>query len=344
MATSVKPPYLLFLADAEDRLAAKTAFGLHYWRSEQCVGQLRFPECRVSLDLPDLLLEDAVAQGARTLVVGLAPAGGQLPQRWVSTLAAALQSGLDLASGLHTRLSGIPQLAELARSLGRKIHDVRYPTGEFTAGSSRRRSGKRLLAVGTDCAVGKMFTVLALEREMRTRGLSADFRATGQTGILIAGAGVAVDAVISDFVSGAAETLSPDNDSHHWDLIEGQGSLFHPSYAGVSLGLLHGSQPDALVLCHEAVRVVNGDFADLKLPSLTECAELNLRMARMVNPGAQLVGVSLNTYGLSEEEARRTLAEASDLLEVPSVDPVRTGVKSIVDRLDQQVGRTAAIA
>lgn len=329
----INPPYALFLADAKDRVEAKTAYGVFYWRPERCLAQITLPGCRVDLGLPGVTPMEAARLGAQTLVVGLAPQGGKLPDAWVAVLTEALEAGLDIANGLHTRLADVPALRAAAARTGRRILDVRHPTGPIEVGSYRRRSGRRLLTVGTDCAVGKMFTALAIEKELHARGVAATFRATGQTGILIAGNGICVDAVVADFISGAAEALSPDNRPDHWDLVEGQGSLFHPSYAGVSLGLLHGSQPDALVLCHDAARPANGDFADLPLPSLEDCAALNLQLARLVNPDVRLVGVSLNTSALTAAAAQAAIDEAAKRLNVPAADPVRTGVANIVDRL-----------
>jgi uncharacterized NAD-dependent epimerase/dehydratase family protein len=250
----IEQPYLLFLGDAPDQLAAKTAQGIADWRPEICVGQLRFTDCKADLGLPEMTLEEAAQKGAKTLVIGVANRGGIISDNWAEVLVQALERGFDLASGLHSRLADVPELAAAAARNGRRLFDVRHPTGRFSIGDGKPRPGKRLLTVGTDCSCGKMYTSLALERAMRARGLKADFRATGQTGILIAGSGVSVDAVVADFISGASETLSPANDADHWDLIEGQGSLFHASFAGVSLGLLHGSQPDVIVMCHEPTR------------------------------------------------------------------------------------------
>ena len=250
----IQHPYLLFLGDAPDQLAAKTAQGISQWRSDWCLGQLRLAGCKADLGLPEMTIGDAAAQGARTLVVGVANRGGVISEAWLPALLEALDRGLDLASGLHRRLGDVPALAERARERGRRIFDVRHPRRDFAVGTGARRPGKRLLAVGTDCSIGKMYTTLALEKEMHARGIKADFRATGQTGIFIAGSGVSIDAVVADFISGAVEWLAPANDPDHWDLVEGQGSLFHPSYAGVSLGLLHGAQPTALVVCHEPNR------------------------------------------------------------------------------------------
>jgi uncharacterized NAD-dependent epimerase/dehydratase family protein len=198
-------------------------------------------------------------------------------------------------------------------------------------GTGVERPGRRLLTVGTDCSVGKMYTALACEAEMRRRGMNAKFRATGQTGILIAGGGVSVDAVAADFISGAVEWLSPANDPDHWDLVEGQGSLFHPSFAGVSLGLLHGAQPDALVMCHEPTRRHMRGLPGRPLPDLRECVDANLAAARHTNPEVRCVGISINTAGLGDGDAEGLLKATADRMGLPAVDPFRTGVGPIVD-------------
>jgi uncharacterized NAD-dependent epimerase/dehydratase family protein len=323
----------MFLGDAPDQLAAKTANGVRQWRPEWCLGQLRLEGCKADIGLPDMTLEEAAGKGAKTLVIGVANRGGRIGTSWVDTMLKALDLGMDIASGLHNKVADIPEVARKAAELGRSIFDVRHPGRDFEVGTGARRPGKRLLTVGTDCSVGKMFTSLAIEKEMRSRGIKADFRATGQTGILIAGSGVSVDAVISDFISGATEFLAPANDPDHWDLIEGQGSLFHASYAGVSLGLLHGAQADALVLCHEPGRPHMRGLPHYKLPEIDECIALNERCARLTNPDARVVGIACNTSALSEEEMRRVLGDLSDRFGMPAVDPVRTGVAAIVDRL-----------
>lgn len=329
----IRNPYLMFLGDAPDQLAAKTANGVRQWRPEWCLGQLRLEGCKADIGLPDMTLEEAAGKGAKTLVIGVANRGGRIGTSWVDTMLKALDLGMDIASGLHNKVTDIPEVARKAAELGRSIFDVRHPGRDFEVGTGARRPGKRLLTVGTDCSVGKMFTSLAIEKEMRSRGIKADFRATGQTGILIAGSGVSVDAVISDFISGATEFLAPANDPDHWDLIEGQGSLFHASYAGVSLGLLHGAQADALVLCHEPGRPHMRGLPHYKLPEIDECIALNERCARLTNPDARVVGIACNTSALSEEEMRRVLGDLSDRFGMPAVDPVRTGVAAIVDRL-----------
>jgi uncharacterized NAD-dependent epimerase/dehydratase family protein len=330
----IAAPYLLFLGDAADQLAAKTADGIARWRPEACVGQLRFPSCQADVGLTDLTLEQAVQAGAKTLVVGVANRGGIISEAWQATLLAALDLGLDLAAGLHNRLADQPALAAKAAALGRQLFDVRQPDRDFAVGTGLPRSGLRCLMVGTDCSVGKMYTALALERELKGRGVKADFRATGQTGILIAGSGVSVDAVVADFISGATEYLSPAHDNPaHWDIIEGQGSLFHPSYAGVSLGLLHGSQAHRLVMCTEPERPHMRGLPHQSLPDLAECIALNEACARLTNPAAKVIGIAANTARLSPEAATAWLAATEQALGLPAVDPLRTGVGALADRL-----------
>ncbi len=330
---SIEHPYLLFLGDAADQLAAKTAQGIAHWRPEWCLGQLRLAGCNADLGLAEMTLTEAVEAGARTLVVGVANRGGVISHDWVDILEKALIVGLDLAAGLHSRLADVPSLAAVAKQHGRQLLDIRHPTREFQVGNGERRAGKRLLTVGTDCSVGKMYASLAIEKEMCAQGLNADFRATGQTGILIAGDGISVDAVVADFISGAIEWLSPANDPDHWDVIEGQGSLFHASFAGVSLGLLHGAQADALVLCHEPTRDHMRGLPDYPLPGLKDCLETNLAAARLTNPEVAAVGVAVNTSELAEGPAGDLLRRIEDDLGLPAVDPFEDGVAPIVARL-----------
>ncbi len=326
-------PYLLFLGDARDDLAAKSARGVLVWRPEKCLGQMRLDGCRTTLGLPEVTPEEARAKGARTFLIGVANAGGVIPESWVAPTVHAIEAGLDVGAGMHARLTDIAPVRAAAEKHGRRLFDLRHPTREFPVGKGTKRPGMRLLTVGTDCSCGKMFTSLALEREMKRRGLEADFRATGQTGIMIAGDGVSVDAVVADFISGATEWLTPANDPDHWDLVEGQGSLFHPSFAGVSLGLIHGAQPDALVLCHEPTRGHMRGLPGWPLPGLGECLEANERAARLTNPAARVVGIAMDTSRLAESEATALLARTADTMGLPCVDPVRTGVGPIVDRL-----------
>ncbi|WP_028467217.1 MULTISPECIES: N-acetyltransferase DgcN [Nisaea] len=329
----IRNPYLMFLGDAPDQLAAKTANGVKVWREDWCVGQFRLPGCKADLKLPDMTIEEAAEAGVKTVILGVANRGGFMPDTWLVELEKALDLGMEIASGLHTRISTIPSLAAKAKEKGLGLYDVRHPTGNFSVANGKKRTGKRLLPVGTDCSVGKMFTALAIERELHNRDVKATFRATGQTGIFIAGSGVSVDAVVADFISGAVEELAPANDADHWDLVEGQGSLFHASYAGVTMGLIHGAQPDALVLCHEANRPHMRGLPEYSVPSLTECIPYYLQAARLTNPDAQFVGVCVNTSSLDDKAAEEFLKKASDETGLPAVDPIRNGVGAIVDNM-----------
>ena len=329
----LNPPYLMFLGDAPDQLAAKTAQGVVDWRPDICMAQLRLDGCNADLGLADMTLEAAAEKGAKTLILGVANRGGKISEEWITVLLHAINLGYDLASGLHNKLTDIPVIAEAAKKKGCQLFDVRHPTEEFAVANGKNRSGKRILPVGTDCSVGKMYTALALTKEMQARGMKADFRATGQTGIFIVGEGVSVDAVVADFISGATETLSPDNDDDHWDIVEGQGSLFHASYAGVTIGLIHGSQPDYIVICHEPTRSHMRGLPEFPLPSLAECMEANLNAARLTSPDVKCIGISINTKALTEAEAKAYLKKTEAEMGLPAVDPVRHGVARLVDAL-----------
>ncbi|MEM1094511.1 MAG: N-acetyltransferase DgcN [Bacteroidota bacterium] len=331
----IQPPYLLFLGDITDPTAAKTAKGIAEWRPDWAQAQCRLPGCAADLGLPDCTPAEAAAAGVKTLIVGVANSGGILPDHWLDTLEDALDHGLDLASGLHRRLRDIPRLRDKAAALGRTLTDVRYPDVAYPIGNGRKRSGKRALMVGTDCSVGKMFTALAITQAMQEQGHAATFRATGQTGIFIAGDGVPVDAVVSDFISGAVETLAPDNDPDHWDVIEGQGSLFHPSFAAVTLGLIHGAQADALVLC-AAPRPHMRHLPNYPVPSFDACIDLYQTTARLTNPRATVVGFSINTSSMAENAARQYLGDLSAQYQLPATDPYRFGAAPLVEALLQR--------
>lgn len=329
----LRKPYLLFLGDVRDKLTAKTAFGLKDWCPEDVLGEWSLPGCTVTLGLPRLSPRDAAERGAGSIIVGIAPTGGALPAHWIAELAQAADAGLDVVSGLHTRLTSIPDLERAADRRGVRLIDVRHSDVAFGAASGRKRSGRRVLTVGTDCALGKKYTALALAKNLKSRGIDAAFRATGQTGIMISGAGIAIDAVIADFVAGAAEQLSPDNAPDHWDVIEGQGSLFHPAYAGVTLGLLHGSQPDAIVLCHDPSRRTIDEYPDFPIPDLRVAIDDYLRAGRLTNRNVRCVGLSINSSSLSEPARAEYFARLTEDLKLPVCDPVRTGVDALADAL-----------
>lgn len=332
---TIEKPYLLLIGDMTNPRNAKTAFGLRDWAGHDCVGQHRFSGAAVDIGLPDLTPHEAVARGAKTVVIGIAPQGGVLPAHWVSALQEALRAGLDIASGLHSRLRDIPEIADLARQLGRSLHDVRHHDQPIPVGTGKPRAGRRLLTVGTDCALGKKYTALSIADAMTRRGMNADFRATGQTGILISGSGIAIDAVVGDFISGAAEQLSPDNHRDHWDIIEGQGAIFHPAYGAVTLGLLYGSQPDALVLCDDPLRDTLNGFGHIPCTSLKEAMDAYVMLARLVKPDARFVGVSLNTASMTDVAAAELIARTQDETGLVCFDPIRTGVGPLVDVLMQ---------
>ncbi len=328
-------PYLLFLGDAPDALAVKVARGIRDWRPDAALGQYRMAGCNADVDLPDMSIREAREAGAKTLVIGVANRGGVISEAWKSVLAEALEAGFDIASGLHNLLRDEADLAALAERNGRALHDVRVPAVRYPIGNGQPRRGRRCLGVGTDVSVGKMYTALAMDREMRRRGRKSTFRATGQTGILIAGDGVPLDAVVADFMAGSIEQLTPDNDDDHWDMIEGQGSLFHASFSGVTLALVHGGRPDALVLCHEPTREYMRGLPGYRLPGLAELRDLALTLARVVNPDCRVCAVSVNTRELGDRDAADCLAKIEDSLGLPATDPFRYGAGRLVDALPE---------
>jgi uncharacterized NAD-dependent epimerase/dehydratase family protein len=318
-------PHLLFLGDVTEPGFAKTAFGLRDWAGDRCVGEYALPGARVSLGLPSLDPKAAAARGARSMVIGVANAGGHIPASWFGALLEALEAGLDLVSGMHVRLSSLPGLQAAADKYCRRLIDVRTPPTGIPVASGLKRSGRRLLTVGTDCALGKKYTALAIVRGLKARRVNVTFRATGQTGILIAGEGMPLDSVVADFIAGAAEMLSPNAPPDHLDVIEGQGSLFHPSYAGVALGLLHGSQPDLFVVCHEPGRAHVLGHPAFSLPSLEDVIEQTVALGRRTNPAIRCVGVSLNTSKLDAAAAQLEFDNVEKRLALPVADPLRGG-------------------
>ena len=335
MQIDIKSPYLIFLGDEPEESHAKTGMGIAHWRPELCAGQYRLPGSGVDLGIPELTPAAAKAAGAVSMIWGVAGVGGTIPEHWVAALFEAVEAGLDIAAGTHSSLTAVPGLADAAKSRSVTLIDVRSPPPDLPVGTGEKRTGKRLLAMGTDCVVGKKYTALAIAQEMSVRGWDADFRATGQTGIMIAGGGIPIDAVVADFVSGAAEVLSPDNDADHWDVIEGQGSLFHPGYAAVTLGLLHGSQPDAFVVCHAAGRQYVEAFPECPLPDIPTLIEQTIVCGSVTNGEIRCAGISVNTSSLDAAARTSHLRELSEQTGLPCVDPVATGVGPIVDYLDE---------
>ena len=327
----LKAPYLILIGEQDDPTYAKTGMGIVHWRRELVAGQLRFPGCRVDLGVPDMSVREAAEAGVGSLLIGVAPVGGGVPDAWFRVMEEAAAAGLDVVCGLHMKLADDPNLVAAAKGSGARLVDVRVPPKNLPVGTGIKRSGKRVLMVGMDCAIGKKYSALALDEAMRDAGMKSTFRATGQTGIMIAGEGIPIDSVVADFISGAAELISPDNDDDHWDVIEGQGSLFHPGYSGVSLGLLHGSQPDAFVVCHDARRKTVSGWDHYSLPSMRECIDQHLLMGRRTNPDIQCVGISVNTSMLDAGQRERYLDELTQETGLPSVDPLIDGCGKIVD-------------
>lgn len=330
-------PYLLFLGDVPDALAAKTAIGIVDWRKDWCVGQTRLDGCAADTGLPDMSIAEGAQAGAKTFIIGAVNAGGRLPEHWISSVVEALEAGLDVASGLHIRLSDVPAIKEAADKTGRQLHDVRHNSMTFATGKGTKRAGKRILAVGTDCSVGKKYTALAMDKALNDRGYNSTFCATGQTGVFISGRGISLDAVVADFISGAAEWLSPATEENHWQVIEGQGSLFHPSFAGVTLGLLHGSQPDGFIVCHEPTRTkMRG--VETPLPKIQQVIDMTIRCGRLTNPDIRCIGIAVNTAALDDDEALAYLAKVGEQHGLPATDPVRYDMISIVDKVTAEFG------
>ena len=328
-------PYLILIGDITDPTYAKTGLGIVHWRPDLVAGQLRFPGCEADLGVPDLSIPEAVEAGVKSLIIGVAPIGGVVPESWWASIEEAARAGMDIVCGLHFKLADFPAVVAAAEASGARLIDVRKPPAKLPVGTGIKRSGKRVLMVGTDCAIGKKYSALALDQAIREAGMNSTFRATGQTGIMLAGEGLPIDAVVADFISGAAELISPDNDDDHWDVIEGQGSLFHPGYSGVSLGLLHGSQPDAFVVCHDATRTVISGWEHYALPSIRDCIDQHVLLGQRTNPDIQCVGISVNTSSLPADERMDYLVSLSEETGLPCVDPLIDGCGAIVDYIKQ---------
>lgn len=321
--------YVLYIGKSIDILDIKTATGFFYWRKDDCLGEVALPGCTVSTGLPTMNLMEAWEKGARKLIFGIALPGGVFQPHDIPILTEALSIGYTIVSGAHSKLADIPDIRNHQAFRADKILELRN-AGAQVVGNGEKRAGKRLLTVGTDCCVGKMFTALSIHAALQKRGISSTFRATGQTGLMIAESGICADAIISDFLVGNIEQLSPENNFDHWDIIEGQASLFTPVGAEVSVALLQGSQPDALVVCHEWGRKIMDGTKSYIIPQLHTVIDLNLTFARMTNPKAKVIGVSMNTRLAAHSDVERICKETEDILGVPCVDVVRHGADKIL--------------
>jgi uncharacterized NAD-dependent epimerase/dehydratase family protein len=339
---------------------AKTAVGVLRWRGEEVVAVL--DSTRAGRSAQDCVgvggatpvvarLDEAAARGADTLLVGIAPQGGALPTSWRGLVAEALMRGWDVLAGLHQFLGDDPELATLAEAKGCALHDVRRWSGARPIAARRASTldAMVVLTVGSDCNVGKMTTALAVQRDLEERGLKVRFVATGQTGIFVADSGAAIDAVPSDFVAGAVEELVVEaGRDADIVMVEGQGSIHHPAYSGVSLALLHGACPDAMLLCHQAGRthIHVADAAPApRIRALSELIRDHERAAGWMQP-ARVLGLALNTMNLDEAEARRAVEHAGHLTGLPVTDPVRFGAEALatalVWRVEERKRRAAA--
>lgn len=350
-------PRFLILADGDfGPMTSKTANSVIRYQPERTVGVLdRRHAGRTAQEILGFggsipivgSMREGLALGPTAVLVGIAPQGGRLPGEWRTWLGEALDAGCDLWSGLHTFLADDPLLAAKARSSGRRILDLRKPPADLpiASGAAKEVEPYVILTVGTDCNVGKMTAQLQLARELNAGGLRTRFVPTGQTGIMIEGWGIAVDAVVSDFIAGAAERLvlqgAEDADVV---LVEGQGSINHPGYSAVTLGLLHGSCPDALVLCHQSSREYIGDYREaawLRIPPLSEYIRWYESIGSAVHP-TRVIGISLNTYDLTDDAARRACEEATRETGLPATDPVRFSSSPLLEAVRQ--GRKAYLA
>jgi len=339
-------PRFLIVADGDFApMTSKTANSVIRFLPDRTVGVLDRQQAGKTVqdvlgfggDLPIVgSMREGLALGPTAVLIGIAPQGGRMPAEWRAWLAEALDHGCDLWSGLHTFLSDDPLLVDKARAQGRKIFDLRRPPADLPIASGAAKTVEPLvvLTVGTDCNVGKMTAQLQLTTQLNARGVRTRFVATGQTGIMIEGWGIAVDAVVADFIAGAAERLVLEG-AHDADvvLVEGQGSINHPGYSGVTLGLLHGSCPDALILCHQSTREYIGDYrraAWLRIPPLTEYIRLYETIGSAVHP-TKVIGISLNTYDMTDAEARRACEAAARETGLPATDPVRFDPTPLVD-------------
>ena len=332
------PPYLIFLGEETRPGFAKTGFGIVEWRRSLCKGQMNLEGGNIDLGLPSMTIEEAADAKVGSLIIGTASIGGGVPDAWIDILEAALLRGIDIVAGVHNLLRDVPRLSAAAEKSGARLVDIRIPPDNIPVGTGKKRTGRRLLTVGTDCAVGKKYTALALERDMKAKGTKVDFRASGQTGIMIAGKGIPIDSVVTDFVSGAAELLSPDNDADHWDIIEGQGGIIHPGYAAVSMGLLIGSQPDAFVVCHEANRTHIEGWDNFTLPSIQNVIERTTQIGKLTNPTIRCVGVSINTSSLEPDARKKYLDDLTQEIGLPCLDPLKDGTHAIIDNLISEFG------
>jgi uncharacterized NAD-dependent epimerase/dehydratase family protein len=335
-----------YLILAEGRSAdvhfGKTAQGVMRYAPEKVVALLDSERAGETQDGFPVVgtVDDALRFDPNTALVGVATSGGRFPPQWKDLIRSSIANGLDVENGLHEFLTNDPELVELAARHNVELRDLRKPPPDLNVptGENLTLPVKTVLTVGSDCAIGKMTVSIELDREAKRRGAKSIFVPTGQTGMAIAGWGIAVDAVVSDFLAGAAERLVVEGHRRGGELlwVEGQGSLLHPQYSGVTLGLYHGSAPHFLVLCHKAGQRYVDDDERFPIPSLSELVDLHERLALLARP-ARVVGIALNTRELDEHDARSAVAAAEAETGLPAGDPLRFGGSTLVEAVLAQV-------
>jgi uncharacterized NAD-dependent epimerase/dehydratase family protein len=341
----LRPRKLVILAEgkSDDTHYGKTGRGVMRYRPEDVVAVLDAQSDATEHEGFPLVrtVSEARELGATAALVGVATQGGRFPPDWRALLEDCIRGGLDIENGLHEFVSTDPSLSELAREYGVELRDLRKPPPGLNVptGANLTHAATTILTVGSDCAIGKMTVSLELDREARSRGWKSEFVPTGQTGIAIAGWGIAVDAVVADFIAGAAEQLVMGGVERGGDVlfVEGQGSLLHPAYSGVTLGLIHGSAPHGYVLCHKADERFVDEDERYPIPPLSELADLHARMSLISRP-AKVHAIALNTRDLDEDAARRAVEQTEAETGLPADDPVRFGAGKLVDALEPLKG------
>jgi len=345
MHVETKTRLILYARDEFGGGHSKTAEGvIRFGPSEivavvdrQHAGKTAKEVCGAGENIPIVAtVAEAAQKGADAMLLGCAFIGGRMPEAWRQDILTALELGIDVINGLHDFLEDDEEFVETANRLGRKLIDLRKPADKLPIanGLGTKIDAFSILTVGTDCSVGKMTAAIELDRLATQRGYKSGFVATGQTGIMIAGNGIAIDRVIGDFMAGAIEELvvatAPGMDMV---FVEGQGSLYHPGYSGVTLSLLHGTAPEAMIMCHKANLKTVGNEGEWPLPSFTEAIKMYEYMAKVIRP-AKVLGISINTYGVPEVEARKLIDAAEKETGLPATDPVRYGVANLMDAIE----------
>ena len=343
MTTDRKRRIVILAAGQLDVFTAKTAAGVIRYRHDEVVGVLdpehRGQSLQTLIGIGDGIpivgdLSELDSVNPDMLIIGVATPGGKVPETWRQFLRQAIERRMEIVNGLHTMLGDDPELASLAKERGVRIWDVRRPPEDLDVGMARAKgiSAKTVLTIGSDCNIGKKLAAIEIAQELQCRDEDAVFVPTGQTGVMIAGRGMAIDRVISDFVSGAAERLVLEHERRGWVVVEGQGAIAHPSYSGVTLGLMHGACPKAMVLCHQPTRTCLR-HTDLAIPPLREIVAIHENLMRPILDST-VVGVALNCWDLSDADAEDAVRKTQEEVNLPVTDVIRFGAGPLVDALN----------